>query len=125
MGWPDDPITCTVHQAKITEYLLNLDHAHGAAKARFFLAFGYRPDYPEILSASLLVHAHPMRLTRDLITAEGKRKLVFVGPIQAPDGRQPWIRTVGQINDAGEAAFVTAVPVKGRSGPDGGPMAGA
>ena len=77
-----------------------------------------------MLAATLLLHAHPMRLTGEHLTPEGKRKLVFVGSIQTPDGRQPWIRTVWQIDDAGKAVFVTAVPIKDRRGADGGPMAG-
>ena len=45
-----------VPAAKITAYLLNFDHPEGGSKARFFVRFGFSPDLPHILEASLLEH---------------------------------------------------------------------
>lgn len=110
------PVSCVIRAGKILDYLLNEHHVRGGPKARFFFGFGYAPANPETLVASLLAHAQPTNFVREGLTPEGKRKLVFEGEIQAPDGRRPWIRTVWQIDDAGLANFVTAVPMRGRFG---------
>jgi hypothetical protein len=39
---------------KLTDYLLNLFHPVGGAKARWFVSLGYHPDRPEQLADDLL-----------------------------------------------------------------------
>lgn len=110
------PVSRVIRAGKILDYLLNEHHVRGGAKAKFFFSFGYSPANSEMLVAGLLAHAQSANFVSEGLTPEGKRKLVFEGEIQAPDGRRPWIRTVWQIDDAGQAIFVTAVPMRGRFG---------
>jgi hypothetical protein len=99
---------------KIPGYLLKLDHPRGASKARFFTAFGFRPEHPEPLFDALLEHGD----VNDIVTIEpgpGATVYPVEGRITSPDGRNPRIRTVWQV-DAGTsvARLITAVPLRQR-----------
>ena len=48
----------TLADAKITRYLLNPAHPTGAAKARFFVLFGFSPANWAELKSALLEHPH-------------------------------------------------------------------
>jgi hypothetical protein len=104
----------SIPTAKVTGYLLKLDHARGASKARFFIAFGFRPEHPEPLFDALLEHGN----VNDIVKIESEAGVTVYtveGEIVAPDGRNPRIRTVWQI-DAGSdvARLITAVPLRRR-----------
>ena len=106
--------TLWIPTAKVTGYLLNLDHARGASKARFFVAFGFRPEHPEPLFDALLEHGN----MNDIVGIEsdpGVTVYTVEGEIVSPDGRNPRIRTVWQV-DAGSnfARLITAVPLRRR-----------
>jgi antitoxin ParD1/3/4 len=45
-----------VEERRIREYLLNLNHATGGPKARFFIAHGFASDAWNLLQASLTIH---------------------------------------------------------------------
>jgi len=46
----------TVEREKITDYLLNTAHPHGASKARFFSGFGFSSEKWQVLAAALREH---------------------------------------------------------------------
>lgn len=104
----------SISTPKITGYLLKLDHPRGASKARFFTAFGFRPEYPVPLFDALLEHGE----VNDIVTIESSPEATVYtveGEITSPDGRNPRIRTVWQV-DAGTsvARLITAVPLRRR-----------
>jgi len=101
-----------VDREKIDEYLLNLSHRYGASKARFFLGFGFQMDEWEVFAEALREHAqrHEIRIVRQ--TRWGPRYEID-GELKAPDGQQPRIRTVWQV-DEGQIAprLITAYPLE-------------
>ena len=100
-----------VQREKITEYLLNPRHRYGGSKARFFFEFGFHTDEWEVLAEALRQHGqnHEVRFVRE--TSWGPRYEID-GELKTPDGRQPGIRTVWQL-DEGEIAprLITAYPL--------------
>ena len=110
-----EPVAWIVEPRKITDYLLNADHIEGGAKARFFRRFGFETSSPNTLALSLLDHPNSETFVRTMVSARGDTKLVFEGPISAPDGRAPVLRTIWRLDESGAAHLVTAVPMTGRS----------
>jgi hypothetical protein len=82
----------TVPEGKLVDYLLNVDHPAGQAKARFFLMLGFRREQPEPLRAALLGLAATAEMT-ETTTVFG-RKFVGFGEIRTPSGRVVEIVTV-------------------------------
>lgn len=91
---------------KITKYLLVPSHPRNQGKAAFFLDFGFSLDRPDVFVRALLGHAAPQRFS----DAIGAQRLIYEGPLDAPDGRHPGIRTIRQMSEDAVAAFVTAFP---------------
>lgn len=112
MTGPDGiPSRYAVRTEKITRYLLSLEHPRGAAKARFFLAFGFSADRPAEMIDALAGHFIDEAPSR-LIAVPGRaQRIVFEGAIRSPDGRDPRVRSVWWIDADGVAHFVTAVPL--------------
>ena len=103
----------SIDPRKVTHYLLDLRHPDGGAKAAFFMRFGFREDDPEPLMEALLEHGRSNEVVRLQKTAFGTNYIVE-GPLNAPDGRKPRLRTVWLIDAGGGAPrFVTAIPLKG------------
>jgi hypothetical protein len=104
-----------IEPRKIKNYLLNLKHPDGGAKAAFFLRFGFEASQPEAMMLALLAHARAHKVTR-LQNSELGTSYVIEGPLQTPDGRNPNVRTVWLI-ETGETAprLLTAIPLKGKS----------
>lgn len=101
-----------VEREKITEYLLNPSHRYGASKARFFLEFGFQIDDWEVFAEALREQGqvHEVSLVRQ--TRWGPRYEID-GELNAPDGRQPRIRTVWQLDDGQIAPrLITAYPLE-------------
>jgi len=97
-----------VPQAKITAYLLSLNHEDGRSKARFFMSFGFTVEQWQTLAEALLAHAAAHEITKIEPSPFGMR-YVIEGIISAPDGRTPQIRTVWFIEDGEDRArLVTA-----------------
>ena len=96
---------------KIVDYLLNPTHRYGASKARFFMHFGFRSEQWEELSQALREHGQTHEVTRERETGFGPRYEVE-GQLRCPDGRQPLVRSVWQM-DRGEVAprLITAYPL--------------
>ncbi|KQP61727.1 DUF6883 domain-containing protein [Methylobacterium sp. Leaf108] len=99
-----------MNPAKIVGYLLNLHHALGGPKARFFLAFGFSVSDPETLGRAILDHAVPDHFAGRVVGKAGDIRLVYAGPIRTPDGRNPRIRTVWLAEAHNTARFITAYP---------------
>ena len=101
-----------VERAKITEYLLNIQHGYGASKARFFVKFGFELRAWETLAEMLREHGQSYEVRRTRETLWGPRYEVE-GELSTPDGRRPRIRTVWQLDD-GEIAprLITAYPLE-------------
>ena len=105
-----------VPQAKITAYLLSLNHEDGRSKARFFMSFGFAVEQWQTLAEALLAHAAAHEVAKIEPSPFGLR-YVIEGIISTPDGRTPQIRTVWFIENGEERArFVTAYPLE-RSNP--------
>ena len=101
-----------IDREKVTGYLLCLDRLPAAAKARFFTAFGFRSDQWETLRDALLRHAHANPVMGTTDSAYGTKHVVE-GPLECPDGRQPKVCAVWQI-DKGSLAprLITAYPAE-------------
>ena len=101
-----------VEREKVIGYLLNPAHRYGAAKARFFAAFGFRDAHWETLAKALREHGQKHPVTRARETGFGPRYEVD-GPLEAPDGRRPVVRTVWQ-HDFGAPGprLITAYPLE-------------
>ena len=86
-----------VAETKVTQYLLSTDRNPGAAKARYFMAFGFRQEQWQIFANALAEHAqsHPVAKVEQ---SRFGTKFEVVGPIQTPDGRNPTISSVWQID---------------------------
>ena len=103
--------TAVVPKAKITDYLLSVEHRDGRGKALFFTRFGFSMGDWQVLAAALLEHAAGHEVVRAEQTSFGVRYIIE-GSIQAPDGRTPLIRTVWFLETGDEVPrFVTAYPL--------------
>jgi len=101
-----------VDRAKVTDYLLSATHPIGAAKARFFVSFGFSSDDWGTLADALRSHARQGDATSVRESPYGTRYDVD-GPLDTPSRRSPRIRTVWQI-DTGSMAprLLTAYPIQ-------------
>ncbi|KQO70667.1 hypothetical protein ASG51_14165 [Methylobacterium sp. Leaf465] len=97
---------------KLVDYLLDLSHPRGGSKARFFLAFGFSRDRPMELADALADHVLRTEGRPQNLTENGPTKLVFEGRLRAPNGREPWVRSVWQVEADGVARLVTVVPLR-------------
>ena len=99
-----------IPDAKLTNYLLNVDHPAGGPKALFFIANDFNPDTPDTFATALLLHAdtHPIR--SELVHPRGVNRLIR-GELVTPSGRHPIIDVVW-VQDEGVTLqrLVTAYP---------------
>lgn len=101
-----------VETVKITDYLLSETHPQGAAKAQFFLRFGFDASRLEELKDAILLHAERSEVAAIERNRFGE-KYVIEGPLEAPDGRRPMVRAVWFIEEAETAPrLVTVVPMR-------------
>ncbi len=100
-----------VEESKVRGYLLNLDHDDGKNKAEFFIRFGFSPDRWQELAEALCSHAIRNDVTKAVASPYGTRYVVE-GPMKAPDGREPGVRSVWIIDEGEELPrLVTAYPL--------------
>jgi len=98
-----------VERPKITEYLL-IDEP----KSRFFSAFGFTIEDWQALAGALISHAMSNDYVR-IREAPFGRLYAVEGPLVAPDGRRPSVRTVWNLSEEDAAPrFITAYPTGGR-----------
>lgn len=107
-----NPELLAVEREKVVNYLLNLTHRVGGPKAVFFYRFGFRSVEWEVLAEALKIHGRQCDVRGRLESVHGIRYEVD-GVLDTPDGRQPIVRTVRQI-DEGSAAprLITAYPLE-------------
>ena len=101
---------CVVASAKITDYLLNLDHPVGGAKARFFLGGGFSVEHPEGLALAMQRHFESRQAQDTGLDRLGGLRIVVTAPLPTPDGRAPNVTSVWIVEDDDMARFVTAYP---------------
>lgn len=101
-----------VEDAKLLGYLLNPDHPHGLHKARYLGRFGFAASDADQLRDALLAHGRLHEVATVRQTGFGPRYAVE-GQLLTPDGRNPLVRTVWQM-DKGEVAprLITAYPLE-------------
>jgi hypothetical protein len=100
--------SANVTRDKIQGYLLNTDKMPGAAKARFFLSLGFRPEQWRTLERALIEHAQICPVVKVVESAYGK-KFEVRGPLNCPDGRSPKVCTIWQLDkDCLEPRLITA-----------------
>ena len=105
-----DAEQAVVAREKITDYLLSPTSPRGASKARFFRQFGFQVAEWEVFAAALRSHCRQHEVADTLETEYGVQ-YVIIGRIETPDGRNPNIRTVWQLdNGANYPRFITARP---------------
>lgn len=106
------PTAFAVPSKKVTGYLLDPGHPRGGPKSRFFLGYGFTVERFAELATALLEHAAGAAYVELIETAHGT-KFVFEGPLAAPNGKSPGVRSVWQIDTGAgpPARFVTAVPL--------------
>ena len=84
-----------VDQSKVVDYLLNIEKMPGAAKARFFKAFGFQIDEWEQMAEALVEHARENPVVRRHESRFGT-KYEIEGAMKTPDGRNPRIWKSGK-----------------------------
>jgi hypothetical protein len=112
---PRDRVTSfIVRPAKLSRYLLDVDHIHGRAKAAFFIRHGFSVAAPADLGHALCQHGRDGSLAGVRRDAFG---LIFEvdGGVLTPRNRVMRIRSVWSVQDGREhlADFVTAFPQRG------------
>ena len=106
-----DDIVWTVESPKVVAYLLNRALADGASKAKYLLAFGYSTAEPERLARDLVKHGVANWPGREGTMPVGLPRIVFEGPVEAPDTRFASLHTVWEITSPSRLRFLTAVPL--------------
>jgi hypothetical protein len=91
-----NPDRLVVERGKIVDYLLNSGHRYGASNAGFFSRFGFNAEKWEQLAQALRHHGQTHEVKKEHDTGFGPRYLVE-GPLIAPDGRSPRVRSVWQL----------------------------
>jgi len=101
-----------VEDEKLAGYLLNPRHPQGVHKARFLGRFGFALVNLNVARQALLEHGRSHEVARVAQTSFGPRYAVE-GILKTPDGRDPCVRTVWQMDD-GEVAprLITAYPLE-------------
>jgi hypothetical protein len=106
--------SAVIDDRKITEYLLSDTHPLGRAKARYLRRFGFSRSDICLLRDALLEHATAADVMSDTVTPYGRR-YILRGAIQSPDGRNPVLVAIWDI-DTGHTRprFVSAYPGRRR-----------
>ena len=99
-----------IEREKIVEYLLNPEHHIGSIKANFFTKFGFCAERWEVLANALRIHGQTHAVTSIRETGYGPRYVVE-GKMNTPDGRNPHVRSVWQMDKGAVAPrLITAYP---------------
>jgi hypothetical protein len=96
---------------KVLRYLFNRSSEDGAPKGDFLMHFGFSPDRPLELMEALGDHPSPATWTRAFEAPHGV-KFYFEGPLRSPDGRNPVIRTVWQVDYDGDGRTARFITIK-------------
>src|SRR4051812_381554 len=100
-----------IEEEKIIGYLLNLNHAYGATRARFFVALGFNVESWSVFADALREHGRAHEIIASRETGYGPRYVVE-GLLEIPSGAQAFVRSVWQFDDGSIAPrLITAYPV--------------
>ncbi len=105
------PCDAFVEDAKLRDYLLDVNHKDGGPKAVVFVGHGFHPERPEELRQALLL----VGLSGDCaaVSVPTGIKYVVEGACLTPDGRVLNLRTVWHATAPGDPPrLVTAYPRK-------------
>lgn len=99
-----------VDRAKVVDYLLSPDHEKGGPKAGFSLGFGFTRERWEVFAEALRIHGASHEVVRIVPTQHGMR-YVLDGILAVPDGRNPVVRTVWQVDSGDDVPrLISAYP---------------
>jgi len=100
-----------VEEKKIKHYLLKLSHLQGGPKARFFTNRGFSLDDWTRFQEALISHGTMNKVINVKNHNYGKIYIVECN-CTTPDGQNPCIRSVWQVNEDGAAPrLITAHPI--------------
>lgn len=100
-----------VQKEKITGYLLAENPESGRGKPGFFVRFGFNAENWRELADALLAVAEGYDVVEVLETSFGM-KYVIDGQIKTPDGRDPYVKTVWQIDwGSNRPRLISAYPL--------------
>ena len=105
------PDAFQVKDTKILRYLFNSSSEDGAPKGDFLMRFGFSPDRPVELMEALGEHPSLETWTQAFEAPHGV-KFYFEGPLRSPDGRNPVIRTVWQVDYDGDGRTARFITIK-------------
>jgi len=102
-----------IAEAKLTNYLLDLESEDGKAKARFFISTcGFSPDNPRALEDELRKHPLTAELREQRATADGAN-YSFICDIQTPNRGPTCIVSVWRVDQqSGRPHLVSARPLR-------------
>ena len=100
-----------VAREKVTAYLLSENHTTGRSKAQFFSRFGFQAEEWSVFADALRSHCIQNAVVETEETPYGV-KYVVDGILETPDGRNPNVRTVWQVdNGSTRPRIITARPI--------------
>ena len=101
-----------VEREKVTSYLLATTSPRGRNKAVFFLSFGFSAEHWQGFAEALRLHGTVHEVVKVLETGHGPRYHVD-GTLNTPDGRNPQVRTVWQMDVGSDyPRLITAYPIR-------------
>jgi hypothetical protein len=95
-----------VAENKISNYLLCASHPFGKEKYKFLIGFGFRIEEPSALRDALLRHLQEAETIEEHVTDYGVRYTKRCS-LTSPDGRNPCINSVWQVEADGTLKFIT------------------
>lgn len=99
-----------VEQGKIVEYLLNPSHPDNGGKAHFFETWGFTAENWGDLRRALIEMAASTEVA-DRVESSWGTKFVVEGPLSAPRGTTPPVRTIWIVDRGSDVPrLVTAYP---------------
>lgn len=102
----------SIERGKITDYLLSTTNPRGRNKAVFFLSFGFSMDEWQDFAEALRLHGAAYDVVRVVEAPHGPRYHVE-GALETPDGRNPQVRTVWQMDVGSDyPRLITAYPAR-------------
>ena len=103
-----------VPEAKVVDYLLNVEHEDGRGKAIFFKKFGFRAQAWEVLAQALKRHAELNDVAATVVTEFGV-KYIVEGKLQAPGGETPNMRVVWFVETSSKGPRLVTAHALARS----------
>jgi len=101
-----------VEEAKLRDYLLNLEHPKGQPKATYFRRRGFSPGEWEAFAGALRQHARNNPVSRTKRTPYATNYSLDCH-LPTPDRSNPCIRTVWEVTEDGSPPrLITAHPLE-------------